>query len=158
MPLCRLPVSESRELEAFLGGADLTLAGLDAPGLYLWIQRDAAGGICASTGFELSGDGQHALVRSVAVAPGLRGAGVGSQLAMFAMVQAVAAGASRAWLFSRRSGPFWQQLGFEASTTELLAGALGETHQVELFARTGQLDREVAWTRSLAHLWRSGRS
>ncbi|ROR91038.1 acetyltransferase (GNAT) family protein [Nocardioides aurantiacus] len=148
----RLRASDSAEVEVFLGVADLTLAGLDAPGLHLWVERDAEGGVCGSTGFELSRDRRHALVRSVAVAPGLRGSGVGSQLARFAMAQAAGAGASRAWLFSRRSGAFWQQLGFELTTTELLTGALGETHQVRLFTRTGQLDREVAWARSLAHL------
>ncbi|ROR90901.1 GNAT family N-acetyltransferase [Nocardioides aurantiacus] len=116
-----------------------------------WVQRDAAGVICGSTGFELSRDRHHALVRSVAVATGRRRGGLESQLATLPLAQAAAAGASRAWLFSRRSGPFWEKLGFEPSNTEHWAEALGETHQVRLFVRTGQLGQEVAWTRSLLH-------
>lgn len=54
-----------------------------------------------------------------------------------------------AWLFSRRSGPFWQSLGFVAADREELVARLGDTHQVSLFVRTGQIEREVAWTRPL---------
>lgn len=56
---------------------------------------------------------------------------------------------TRAWLFSRRSGPFWQKLGFAAADRGDLEEALPDAHQVVLFARTGQLDREVAWSRAL---------
>ncbi len=59
------------------------------------------------------------------------------------------AGARQAWLFSRRSGGFWQKLGFEPTTTDSLATALPDAHQVQLFRSTGQLDREVAWRRPL---------
>ncbi len=57
---------------------------------------------------------------------------------------------SRAWLFSRRSGPFWQSLGFESADRDELAEALAGTHQVRLFQQTGQVSREVAWSRLLA--------
>ena len=90
-----------------------------------------------------------ALIRSVAVAASHRSAGRGAELARFAMDQAAAAGATTAWLFSRRSGPFWQRLGFEPAEREDLAAALSGTHQVALFRETGQLEREVAWTRAL---------
>ena len=56
------------------------------------------------------------------------------------------AGVERAWLFSRRSGPFWQKLGFMAADRDELAAALADTHQVRLFVETGQLGREVAWS------------
>ncbi|MFC8800991.1 hypothetical protein ACFT2C_24945 [Promicromonospora sp. NPDC057138] len=55
----------------------------------------------------------------------------------------------RCWLFSRRSGGFWQKLGFERTTTSALATALPHAHQVRLFRCTGQLDREIAWRRPL---------
>ena len=58
-------------------------------------------------------------------------------------------GAERAWLFSRRSGPFWQQLGFTSADRDELAQALASTHQVRLFTETGQLQLEVAWSRRL---------
>jgi N-acetylglutamate synthase-like GNAT family acetyltransferase len=133
----------------FLDGTDLTLAGLDAPAVRLWIELDDEGAIVGSTGFELSADGEHALVRSVAVAPGRRAAGAGSRLAQIALDEACAAGARRAWLFSRRSGPFWQKLGFARADRDELVAALPAAHQVVLFAETGQLGKEVAWSRAL---------
>ncbi len=55
----------------------------------------------------------------------------------------------RAWLFSRRSGPFWQKLGFGPADRSALAAVLSDTQQVRLFSRTGQLELEVAWMREL---------
>jgi N-acetylglutamate synthase-like GNAT family acetyltransferase len=101
------------------------------------------------TGYELSGDGKHALVRSVAVDPDRRGRGWGLRLACFALDRGAAGGAHRAGLFSRRSGPFWQRLGFEPADRDMLAQVLARTHQVRLFEETGQLQREVAWCRPL---------
>ena len=75
--------------------------------------------------------------------------GVGLTLARFALDRAVEAGADRAWLFSRRSGPFWQKVGFVSADINELAIALASTHQVRLFSETGQLQREVAWSRLL---------
>lgn len=137
-------------LTAFLSEVDLTLSGLDAPSVRLWIERDATGALVGSTGYEISGDGHHALIRSVAVSPTQRSRGRGSALAGFALERAAEEGATRAWLFSRRSGPFWQSLGFVSADRDELAVALADTHQVRLFQQTGQLDREVAWSRALA--------
>jgi N-acetylglutamate synthase-like GNAT family acetyltransferase len=137
------------DLAAFLSTADLTVAALAEPTVHLWLERDDAGAVRTTTGFELGDDGEHALVRSVAVRPDLRGAGDGLRLARFALDRAADAGARQAWLFSRRSGGFWQKLGFERTTTSALATALPDAHQVMLFRSTGQLDREVAWQRPL---------
>lgn len=133
----------------FLRSVDLTLAGIDAPAVRLWVEHDERGEIIGSTGFEQSADGQHALIRSVAVPPGRRAAGAGSRLARHALDEARASGADRAWLFSRRSGPFWQNLGFTSADRRELAAALADAHQVVLFTQTGQLEREVAWSRAL---------
>ncbi|GAA2228564.1 hypothetical protein GCM10010413_26110 [Promicromonospora sukumoe] len=137
------------DLAAFLRAADLTVAALAEPAVCLWLERDDTGAVAATTGFELGADGEHALVRSVAVRPDLRGAGDGLRLARFALDRAADAGAHEAWLFSRRSGGFWQKLGFGPTTTQALAAALPDAHQVALFRSTGQLDREVAWRRRL---------
>ena len=137
------------DLAAFLRTADLTVAALAEPAVRLWLERGDAGAVTATTGFELGADGEHALIRSVAVRPDLRGAGDGLRLARFALDRAADAGAREAWLFSRRSGGFWQKLGFGPTTTRALAAALPEAHQVQLFRSTGQLDREVAWRRPL---------
>lgn len=138
------------EIAEFLRTADLTLSGLDAPSVHLWICRDkSTEQIVATTGYENSEDGRHALIRSVAVSQELRGAGIGLRLAGFALERAREEGATQAWLFSRRSGPFWQKAGFTSADTKHLAAALASTHQVQLFAQTGQLEREIAWSRQL---------
>ncbi|MBU4464372.1 MAG: GNAT family N-acetyltransferase [Actinobacteria bacterium] len=105
--LVRSRSSDVDALAGFLRDIDLTLSGLDSPTVRLWLVRDEHGGIIGSTGYELSADGQHALVRSVAVSRSLRSRGRGN--------------------------------------------ALSDTHQVRLFQQTGQLGREVAWSRILAH-------
>lgn len=100
-----------------------------------------------STGYEVSDSGRDVLIRSVAVDLALRANGLGLRLAHFALDEAGRSGAQRAWLFSRRSGPFWQRLGFTPANRDDLAATLSNTHQVQLFAETGQLQREVAWSR-----------
>jgi N-acetylglutamate synthase-like GNAT family acetyltransferase len=148
--LKRCRAADVDALTAFLSEVDLTLSGLDAPSVRLWIERDETGAIVGSTGYEVSGDGRHALIRSVAVSSAQRSRGRGSALAMFALKRAAEEGATVAWLFSRRSGAFWQGLGFESADRGELARALADTHQVRLFEQTGQLGREVAWRRVLA--------
>ncbi|MER5391624.1 GNAT family N-acetyltransferase [Saccharopolyspora sp. NPDC002686] len=138
-------------LTAFLQDVDLTLSALDSPDVFLWIDRDGTGRITGSTGFELSADRRHALIRSVAVHPSARRAGYGSALARFALGAAAREGARSAWLFSRRSGPFWQKLGFVHANRDELAAVLPDAHQVRLFVESGQLQREVAWSRRLDH-------
>lgn len=148
--LTRAAAMDMEDISEFLRIADLTLSGLDSPSVHLWIARDETSGeIFATTGYESSDDGCHALIRSVAVGPSLRGTGIGLKLARFAMDRAAEGGAEQAWLFSRRSGPFWQKVGFISAETNDLALALASTHQVQLFTETGQLQREVAWSRRL---------
>ncbi|WP_308221899.1 GNAT family N-acetyltransferase [Curtobacterium sp. VKM Ac-2922] len=148
-PLQPVNPADVDELRAFLQLADLTIAGLDDPGLRVWVEHGTDGAITGSTGFERSADGQHVLVRSVAVAEDARAAGAGTRLARFALAEAARSGAERAWLFSRRSGPFWKSLGFVPADRDELASRLADTQQVRLFAETGQLDREIAWTMPL---------
>ncbi|SBN61477.1 Acetyltransferase (GNAT) domain-containing protein [Curtobacterium sp. 9128] len=146
-----LPVSPAdvADVHGFLASCDLTVAGLDHPAVRLWAVRDDAGAVVGSTGFERSADGRHALVRSVAVGQAFRGSGTGTRLARFALDAAAAAGAEHAWLFSRRSGAFWNGLGFAPADRFELADVLAETTQVRLFRATGQLAHEVAWSRPL---------
>ncbi|WP_338104501.1 GNAT family N-acetyltransferase, partial [Rathayibacter iranicus] len=152
----RVGPADVDEVRGFLRAADLTLAGLDSPTVRLWLERNGDGHVVGSTGWESSADGRHALIRSVAVAR--RGTGVGTRLARHALADAAASGARRAWLFSRRSGPFWQSLGFTPADRDELAAALADTHQVRLFAETGQLAREIAWSLPLAPGTAAGRA
>ena len=142
-------VEDVDAVAAFLREMDLTVSGVDSPSIRLWVERDETGIIVGSTGFELSTDFGHALIRSVAVDPERRASGAGTRLAFFALDEAAKAGAHTAWLFSRRSGPFWQKLGFELADRDKLAQVLENTHQVKLFSESGQLGREVAWSRQL---------
>jgi N-acetylglutamate synthase-like GNAT family acetyltransferase len=125
------------------------VSGLDSPGVRLWLRRDTRGRIVGTTGFERPDGGADVLIRSVAVHADLRGAGAGTALATHALERAAAEGATRAWLFSRRSGPFWQALGFRPADRSELALVLSATHQVALFRETGRLETEVAWSRAL---------
>jgi N-acetylglutamate synthase-like GNAT family acetyltransferase len=147
--LTRSTPADRPHLLEFLTLVDLTLSGLDDARVQVWIERDAEGLIVGSTGFELSRDGAHALIRSVAVHPSRRTGGHGTRLATFALDESARQGAQHAWLFSRRSGPFWSKLGFAPADRDELARLLASTHQVSLFRETGQLDTEVAWSRPL---------
>ena len=150
MPCPRpVAVEDVAAVAGFLREMDLTVSGVDSPSIRLWIERDETGTILGSTGFELSTDFGHALIRSVAVDRERRASGAGTRLAFFALDEAAKAGAHTAWLFSRRSGPFWQKLGFELADRDKLAQVLENTHQVKLFSESGQLGREVAWSRQL---------
>lgn len=82
-------------LTAFLSEVDLTLSGLDVPSVRLWVERDELGAIVGSTGYEISDEGQHALIRSVAVSPAQRSRGRGSDLARFALARASLEGRPR---------------------------------------------------------------
>lgn len=110
----------------------------------LWVERDVDHMIVGSTGYEIGEARRHALIRSVAVSPKSRRVGRESRLALFALSEAVREGAPNAWLFPRRSGPFWQKLGFVSADREQLASALANTHPMKLFNLTDQLGREVA--------------
>lgn len=116
----RVDAADVPELHAFLTACDLTVAGLAEPSVRLWVVRDAAGSVVASTGYETGSDGRHVLLRSVAVGPALRGSGTGTALA-----------------------------GFAPADREELVTVLAGTTQVELFRASGQLGREVAWSRPL---------
>lgn len=156
--LVRMAPDDVPDLLDFLARADLTLSGLEDPDVRLWLLRDATGQVHGSTGYELSSEGAHALIRSVAVEKHLRGRGTGLDLARWALEQASTEGAQQAWLFSRRSGPFWQRLGFSAADRDELAEVLANTRQVGLFRQSGQLRGEIAWSRSLDQDVSSARS
>ncbi|MGN7187885.1 hypothetical protein [Microbacterium enclense] len=52
-------MADVEALTAFLQDVDLTVSGLDAPSVRLWIERDESGVIAGSTGYEISADGRH---------------------------------------------------------------------------------------------------
>ena len=147
----RPPLEFSRgdafELGEFLRAAGLSAAGIGEPGLALWIDLDPDGRIVGSTGFELVG--RDALLRSVAVGRSLRSRGRGSELVEFALAEAGHLGAERAWALTRRTGPFWEALGFAATEGPDLAERLADTHLVRSLVASGLLRYETAWSRPL---------
>ncbi len=136
---------DTASVRTCLQACDLTLAGVGTAELYLSVLENRSGQTVGVTGYELA-SGQ-ALIRSVAVAPALRGHGLGVMLAEVAFEQAAAAGAEQLWLVSRRGGAFWQRLGFRLTPTDELVAALPHTWQVTALAESGDLAREIAWTR-----------
>ncbi|MGY1683651.1 GNAT family N-acetyltransferase [Geodermatophilus sp. SYSU D01176] len=154
--LARLTPADVPDVLRFLTRADLTSSGLRDPAVRLWVLRDATGEVRGSAGYELSADGRQALIRSVAVDPAWRREGLGLRLAAFTLERAAEEGARQAWLFSRHRGPFWRRLGFEPVDRDALTRVLAGTHQVRLFQRTGQMQHEVAWTRSLVGVHSGG--
>lgn len=132
---------------ACLRACDLTLAGVGADDVRLSVLEDRAGRIVGVTAFEVGG--ADALVRSVAVAPTLRGHGLGRLLAEAAFQGAASVpGVERLWLLASRNGSFWQRLGFRLVPTADLAAALPHTWQVTALVESGQIEREIAWTRA----------
>lgn len=95
---------------------DLTLAGLGDPAVCVWVDRAESGGVICSTGFELSADGKHALIRSVAVASGRRTSGAGTRLARFAMERARIAGRPKSGCFHAVPGRFGRSSALSALT------------------------------------------
>lgn len=141
--------SDMAAIRACLEASDLTLAGVGSTDLRLFVLQTRAGQTAGVTGYEIAGS--HALVRSVAVAPAMRGHGLGGLLAELAFDHATGSGAHQLWLFARRTGAFWQRLGFRLTPTDELVTVLRHTQQVSHFMETGQVDREIAWTR--AAIW-----
>ncbi len=77
---------------------------------------EAGGRVVGSAGLEFYGNA--ALLRSVAVAPLLRGQGLGDRLVHAALAAAERRGTRRVWLLTDTAGPFFHRLGFQASTRE----------------------------------------
>lgn len=81
-----------------------------------FLVAEAGGRVVGSAGLEFYGNA--ALLRSVAVAPPLRGQGLGVRLVHRALAAARRRGARRVWLLTDTAGPFFHRLGFQASTRE----------------------------------------
>ena len=79
-----------------------------------------------------------------------RNAGLGLQLVNMAIAYAKDRNCKSAFLFSTRSGKYWQKLGFKKISTDELVMALPEAPQVLRFISIGKLATETAWKKDLA--------
>lgn len=94
------------------------------------------------------GDGAS-LIRSTAVVPEARGAGVGRALAQSALTLATLRGDRAVYLFSSDAGEFWTRFGFRAVPMDELVEALPDVPQVRSGKLRGWLADETAWRRDL---------
>lgn len=96
-------------LKALLDGAGLPTDDLEGAGRIFFIAAEN-GSVCGSGGFEPAG--RDILLRSIAVAPGHQGRGIGKKIALDVLDQARRFGATRAYLLTTSAAPFFERLGF----------------------------------------------
>ncbi len=81
-----------------------------------WV-LESDGRVVGCAGIEIYG-GQAAVLRSVVVAPELRGTGEGDRLVRYALDYALEHGAKRVYLFTMHAAPFFARYGFVPVTTD----------------------------------------
>ena len=102
-------VDDVAAIEALLTAAHLP-ARLVAEFIDAFLVAERDGRVVAAGGLEVYEDA--AVLRSVVVNDGLRGSGLGRDIACRLMDNARRAGAADLYLFTIDSWPFWQKLGF----------------------------------------------
>jgi N-acetylglutamate synthase-like GNAT family acetyltransferase len=130
-------------LAALLTACGLSTHAILWPGTRYWLAEGAAGAVEGAVGLELGAEA--VLLRSAAVLPERRGAGIGAALTRAAIA---AAGDAAVYLFSTGAGPYWQRLGFVEVPVDELVAALPDAPQVRHYAERGWLPDEVAWVLS----------
>lgn len=108
-------------IERLLGGHRLPLDGLRAGIVDVFVGRDGDA-IVASAGLEWHGP--HVLLRSVAVAPGRQGQGLGEAVTRTALDAAARRPVGEVFLLTTTAGPFFARLGFETVTRADVPAAL----------------------------------
>jgi amino-acid N-acetyltransferase len=104
------PISYTAEVEALLQSADLPTADLpESPGLQLFGIADGHG-LIAVVGVERHGG--VGLLRSLAVAEGKRGTGLGRALVRHAEAWAAGQGIDTLYLLTRHAAGFFARLGY----------------------------------------------
>ncbi len=112
----------------------LTAAGLPVPGtedrpVQMRVLREG-GEVLACAGFERAGEA--ALLRSVAVAEGARGAGRGRALVTGLLGELADAGVERVYLLTLDAQAFFAGLGFEEAAREAVPGLVGASREFEI--------------------------
>ena len=88
---------------------------------------ESEGHVAGAAGVEIYGEA--AVLRSVVVAPGLRGTGEGDRLVRNGLGYARRHGAKRVYLFTMHAAPFFARFGFEPVTTDDFEPALHDSWQ-----------------------------
>ncbi|HEU4327163.1 MAG TPA: arsenic resistance N-acetyltransferase ArsN2 [Roseiflexaceae bacterium] len=100
---------DTAAIARLLGQSGLPLAGLDEQLATALVAR-RAGELAGCVALELYGD--QALLRSLAVAPELRGQGLGQRLTEAALAEARGRGVRNAFLLTETAPDFFQRFGF----------------------------------------------
>jgi len=111
-----------------LDGAGLPTDGFDAGAARLFVLDGAEGSPDGVVGFERYGE--HALLRSLAVRPGLRGRGYGEALLRHALREAARAGARVAYGLTTTIPGLLLRWGFEEIERDALPGELGASAEL----------------------------
>lgn len=112
-----------------------------------WIACEGTGQPIGCIGLEH--DDGASLLRSAAVMPAYQGMGNGIALAQTAIQCARDRGDRSVYLFSSKTGRYWEQFGFIPVSVWELAEALPSTPQVRSGIERGWLSDEIAWVLSL---------
>lgn len=89
------------------------------------------------------------LLRSAAVLPAYRSAGLGHRLAQAAFEYAAGHGQHSIYLFSTEAGGYWQRYGFVPSSVEAVVAALPDSAQVQSGLTRGWIHEEQVWVKRL---------
>ncbi|MDB4889435.1 MAG: GCN5-related N-acetyltransferase [Gemmatimonadetes bacterium] len=110
--------SDEKAVEALLTASGLPLDGMhDA--LPCFVVAEDAGDIVGVAGIEACGvSGEHALLRSVAVAPSWQKRGLGRALVMRTIAEAEARGAKALYLLTTTADAYFPAFGFHATTRD----------------------------------------
>jgi N-acetylglutamate synthase-like GNAT family acetyltransferase len=116
------PVNNQQDLEdlkAFLKESSLPADDIRLEGNQFAIYRDSTGKIVGTGGLEFYGD--YCLLRSVAVAPELRGTGIGKEIVTDLITRAKDKSVWSVSLLTETAQPFFERLGFENVSREKAA-------------------------------------
>lgn len=103
-------VLPSPAIAALLDAAGLPAGDLDTCSVLRLFASEREGALVGTVGYELYG--QDILLRSLAVAPGLRGSGLGGELVSHAEAMARQEGARTAWLLTTTADRFFATRGY----------------------------------------------
>ncbi len=109
--------SDLASVEALLTASKLPLDGV-AESLATFVVAEYGGALVGVAGIEHCGAGEHALLRSVAVAESWKGKGLGRALVMRAIRDAESRGAHALYLLTTTAEHYFPSFGFKPTTRD----------------------------------------
>lgn len=119
--------SDAPAIAVLLGGAALPSDDIAPHLAHFLVARDAGGAVVGAIGAEVAAP--DALMRSLVVAPALRGAGLGDELVHRLEAAAAAWGVERWWLLTTTAEKFFATRGFVVAERSSAPAAIRRTRQ-----------------------------